>query len=223
MFGSNNEKTLRLPPASASANGMDSSVYIGHLICSGRNFRPVVDDSEGDERVRRALSDRRHQVRAVEIPDAAADDRSLVLVQGPRESGSRPEIVPVRLIRPQRVPQRTEVHFAQIGGRFEIDDLHGDVRRRSDLDLPVVVVAQAEIQHEAVAQAPIVLEEPAVLIHVRVVRRRAKRRAQRLRDVREQIGIGLIRERRVLRVQASPGFSHEAEPRLHEMPLEAPS
>ena len=76
------------------------------------------------------LSDRRHQMRAVEHPDAAADNGSLVLVQSPRESGSRREIVPVRLMRSQRVSKGTEVHFAQIGGRFVIDDLHGDVGRR---------------------------------------------------------------------------------------------
>ena len=162
-------------------------------------------------------------MRAVEDADAAADDRALVLVQGPRESGSRSEIVPVRLVRPQRVPQSTEIHFAQIGGRFEIDDFHGDVRRRSDLDLSVIVVPQTEIQHEAVAQAPIVLNEPAVLIHLRVVRWRAKRSAQRLRDIREQIGIRLKGERGVLRVQAPAGFPHETEPRLEEMPLETPT
>ena len=152
---------------------------------SGRNLGSVVNGSEGDERVRRTLSHRRHEVRAIENPDAAADDRSLVLVQGPRESDSRTEIVPVRLVRSQRVPQRTEIHFAQVGRRLVIDDLHWDVRRRSDLDLLVIVVPEAKIQHEAVAQTPIVLNEHAVLIHGRVVRWRSKRRAQRLGDVRE--------------------------------------
>ena len=69
------------------------------LDLSGRDFRSVVDSAEGDERVRRALSDCRDQMRTVENADAAADDGPLVLVDRPRESGSWCEIVPIRLVR----------------------------------------------------------------------------------------------------------------------------
>ena len=76
-----------------------SSVYIGHFTLFAMRFGPVVHNPERDERVRRALTDRRNQVRAIQIADAAADDRRLRVIQRPGETCSRPEV--------DRYPART--------------------------------------------------------------------------------------------------------------------
>ena len=70
----------------------------------------------------------------------------------------------------------TEIELAEIGRRFEVDDLDFHRCGGQHLDDAVIVIAKAEVGYESRPEPPVVLDERALVVHVGLVRRRAIRR-----------------------------------------------
>ena len=219
MLVSISENTAAFPAESACANGNASSGVHRPPDVSRRRFRAVVHHAVRNRRVIHRLTNRHGQRGTVEITQTAPNDCCLIGPQRPRKSHPGTKVIAVRLVGLQWISFRPKVHQAQIGRILQVDEFHRDIRRGRHLGDPVIVPAQAEVQDEPAAQAPIVLNERTVLVHVRTVRRRAVRGVMRVHDVRESVGIVVVGECGIFRIDVTAGLAHEAESRLHEMPL----
>ena len=110
------------------------------------------------------LPNQQGQGGTIEIAQTAPNHCRLIFAQRPRKSHSGSNVIAVRLVRPPWISFWPKVQLAQIGWILQVDEFHLNGRRGKHLGDPVVVPAQAEVQDEVVAQAPIVLNEYAVLV-----------------------------------------------------------
>src|SRR5262245_27606325 len=110
-------------------------------------------------------------MRTKEKADPATNDGLAFFAQGPREPGTRTEIEVIGIIGFVGVAKSSEIHLSQIGCGFEVNNLRSSARCGLDLHDHVVVVAKAKIKDETLVDPPIVLNKPAKLVEVPVMRR----------------------------------------------------
>ncbi len=106
-------------------------------------------------------------MRRVQDADAATHDHVAVVIDGPGEAGARPEVHPaIGVVRPRGIAQGAEIQRPQIGWRLEVHDLHGNLAGGPQLHRGVIIVPDAQIQHERAVHAPVVLDEATELLQV---------------------------------------------------------
>src|SRR3982751_1089328 len=103
-----------------------------------------------------------------EHSDATANDGGARAIDGPGKSGARGEVHLVVVNRLVQRARRAEIHFADVGRVVQIVDLRGVVRIQGLVAKPgIVVVAQTQVEYDAIADAPVVLDEAAELVDPR--------------------------------------------------------
>src|SRR5262245_2458111 len=99
-------------------------------------------------------------MRTEQKPDSTAYNCLASFVECPRESCTRSEVEVVRIIRLIWIAKTAEVHFPQIGRRFEIDNLRRRARGRIDFHDEVIIVTKAKVHNEALVHAILTLCAP---------------------------------------------------------------
>jgi hypothetical protein len=113
---------------------------------------PEVDDSEWNVRIRDAVPHRRDQVGAIQVADTTAHDRRLRVVERPRESHSRTEVRRIGIVGLERVAERSKVNLLKSVGCSKLTIRASTSVVGCTWTITVVVVPQAEVQHEAAAK-----------------------------------------------------------------------
>ena len=170
------------------------------------------------EGARHRVLEQRHEVARGEHADATANDGRARAIDGPGKSGARGEVHLVVVNRLVQRARRAEIHLANVGRIAQIVDLRRVVWIQGLVAKPgIVVVAETQVEHEPIADAPVVLEEAAELVDPRAMGRIAHREQEVVRLVRQKVvEVGEGKPVR-LRIRLEANLACPAEPELHRV------